>query len=280
VPEIAIASLPFAPASGETVRFTVRSVYFEGQLQLKAFRAEHLHYPVLSADPLVIEPQRGAFVVLTKFGALVFWNCPEQVRTELLQDVVRSSGARLGDEKIEDTLEVQVGQSENTVTFSEVGLRELTLDKLKIISLALAQSVALDQIEQEVDAALAKFEPVVAELRTRGRLQLRQDEVLRAVGFALGVRSAVLANLTLFDKPPETWESEILERLDSQLYDFFDLEERLSAIHEKVGYFSEVNSTVLNLLNHRKSVRLEWIVIILIAIEVVFFVWLELRGKI
>ena len=32
------------------------------------------------------------------------------------------------------------------------------------------------------------------------------------------VRAAVLDNLTLFDDPPETWESESLAHLDSALY--------------------------------------------------------------
>lgn len=277
--EIPIAGLPFVPAAGKVERLTVRAVYFEGQLDLKAFRADHLHFPVLSADPLVIEPQRGAFAVLAKFGSVVFWNCPDTLQSELLREVTGARGAKLGDEKLEDSLDVLVGQSENTVTFNEVGLRELTLDKLKIISLAQAQSVALDLIERDVSVALAKYDPVVIELRDEGRLRLTEKEVLKAVGFAQGVRSAVLANLTLFDKPPETWESEILERLDSQLYDFFDLEERLSAINQKMSYFSEMNQTLMNLLNHRKSVRLEWIVIILIFIEVVFFVWFELLSR-
>jgi required for meiotic nuclear division protein 1 len=276
VPEIVIQGLPFAPPAAQIVRLTVRAVYFEGQLDTKLFRADHLHYPVLAADPLVIEPQRGAFAVLTKFGSLVFWNCPEALQTELLREASVARGANLGAEKLEDTLEVLVGQAVNTVTFNEVGLRELTLDKLKIISLALAQSVALDHVEHEVAIALAKFYPVVSELRDQGRLRLTETEVLKAVGFAQGVRSAVLANLTLFDKPPETWESEILERLDSQLYDFFDLEERLSAINQKMSYFSEMNATLMNLLNHRKSMRLEWIIIFLILIEVVIFVWFEL----
>jgi required for meiotic nuclear division protein 1 len=279
VAEILIDALPFAPTAGKVERVVVRAVYFEGQLDTKTFRADHRHYPVLFADPLVIEPQRGAYVVLTKFGALVFWNCPEPLQSELLKEVTAARGAKLGAEKIEDTLDVFVGQNENTVTFNEVGLRELTLDKLKIISLALAQSVALDHIEHEVAAALGKFDPVVAELRDEGRLRLKEKEVLKAVGFAQGVRSAVLANLTLFDKPPETWESEILERLDGQLYDFFDLEERLSAINQKMSYFSEMNATLMNLLNHRKSVRLEWIVIILIALEVVIFIWFELYPR-
>src|SRR5262245_16354357 len=176
-------------------------------------------------------------------------------------------------EKMDDRLEVLVGADENAVTFNEVTLRQLTLDKMAIISLAVAQSVALDHIEQEVAAALARFEPVVKDLRSTGSLRLAKRDILKAIGFALQVRSAVLANLTLFDKPPQTWESESLERLDNQLYDFFDLEERLSAINQKSTYFTDMSEMLMNLLSQRKNVQLELWVIVLILIEVVVFLW-------
>jgi uncharacterized Rmd1/YagE family protein len=273
VPSLA---LPFSPPPGSPVRLTVSAVYFEGVIDVKRFRADHLHYPVLAADPLVLEPVRGSYVVLSKFGVLVLWNCGPDVKEEILAEVAKQPGAGKPYDNVTDHLDVLVGSAENTVTFSQVGLRELTLDKLKILSLALAQSVALDRIELEVVQALANVEPAVADLKRDGRLRLSQKEVLRAVGFTLEVRAAVLASLTLFDKPPETWESEILERLDSQLYDFFDLEERLAAVKEKVAYLTDINTTLMTVLAHRKDVRLEWTIIILIAVEVVFFLWEKL----
>jgi uncharacterized Rmd1/YagE family protein len=277
VQTLASLTLPYAPTAGQEERLTIRGAYFKGQLDTKEFRTRQQHYPVLAADPLVLEPVRGSFVVMTKFGSLVFWNCKGELEAEILKAARALPGASPGSEKLEDQIEVVIGVAENRVTFDEVAVRRLTLDNLKIISLALAQSLALDRVETEVVEALRTFEPVVSQLSRAGLLLLHEKEVLRAVGFVLEVRQEVLANLTLFDKPPETWESEVLDRLDTQLYDFFDLEERLSAINQKMIYFSEMNSTLLNLLNHRKSVRLEWIIIILILIEVLFFVFVELR---
>jgi uncharacterized Rmd1/YagE family protein len=276
-PATGIDALPFVPSGATPVGLAVRAYYFEGQIDIRGFRAGHPSYSVLAADPLVIEPVRGSFVALTKFGAVVLWNCGDETSAEVIRAVGASSGAGRGEERLDDQLEVLVGQPECKVTFNEVWLRELTLGQLTIISLAFAQSVALDRIEHDVVAALRRFEPVVAGLRSGGKLTVGQNEVLRAVGFALEVRQQVLANLTLFDRPPETWESESLERLDTQLYDFFDLEERLAAIREKVAYFGDVNATLMNLLNHRKSMRLEWTIIILILIEVVLFVLAELK---
>src|SRR4030095_15758292 len=106
-----------------------------------------------------------------------------------------------------------------------------------------------------------------------GRQRASVRQVLKAVGFSLQVRSTLRANLTLFDKPPETWESEMLERLDNQLYDFFDLEERLSAINQKVAYFTDMSSTLTGVLSQRRSWQLEIAIIALILLEVVIFIW-------
>lgn len=250
---------------------------FEGQIDLRAFRAAHPEFGVLSASPLVIELERGRWVVLEKFGAVVFWNpTPEWVRT--LHGHLRTLGAGPAVEGAHDELVVHLGASEDRVGFSEVWLRELNLDSLKIVSLALAQSVALDHFEASVREAMARVQPVMRHLREQGRLSLSAREALKLVGFSFEVRAAVLENLTLFDDPPETWESEALARLDSALFEQFDLEERLSAITQKLAYLSDASARVVEVLSSRKNHNLEWIVIILIAVEIVIFFWKELLG--
>jgi uncharacterized Rmd1/YagE family protein len=67
--------------------------------------------------------------------------------------------------------------------------------------------------------------------------------------------------------------------LVARLYRYFDLDERLGAIKEKVNYLTDLNSTLLNLLSNRKSRNLEWIVIALIALEIVIFVYMELMRR-
>lgn len=253
----------------------VRAIYFEGQIDFKAFRTRYPHYPVLCADPLVIEPELGSHVTLMRFGTVVFWNCAPHVIQTLIAEIQALPGAGHRNEAVEDSAEVHVGKDEDRVTFNEIWLRELTLEKMKVISMALGQSVALERYELEVTAALRKSEPVVDELMRRGRLLHSERDTLRTVGFALSVRAAVLANLTLFDDPPETWESESLAHLDSLLYDHFNLEERLKAINQKLSYLSDLNSNLMDLLNNRKSHRLEWIIIILIFIEVAYAIPFE-----
>ncbi len=219
----------------------------------------------------MLELQKGSFVYLSRFGGVVFWDCPEGLIRQIHEELKSLPGLSQMEEQARDFLRVRVGAAEDAVGFSEVQLRDFTLEKLRIVSLTLAQSVALDHFEAAVSRAMARFQPVVGALSHEGKLLLPHREVLRIVGFAMEVRAAVLDNLTLFDDPPETWESESLAHLDSALYDQFDLDERLGAIKEKLAYLHDTGATFLGLLDTRKNHRLEWIIILLILVEILLF---------
>lgn len=266
---------PLLP-EGEGVDFTLQADYFVGQIDLKGFCAAHPLHPILGTNPLVLEPVKGSFVFLSRFGGVVFWNCSEALIRQIHEELKALPGLNQLEEQARDFLKVKVGAAEDSVGFSEVQLHEFTLEKLGIVSLTLAQSVALDHFEVAVSRAMAQFQPVVKALRLEGKLVLPHREVLRIVGFALEVRAAVLENLTLFDDPPETWESESLAHLDSELYGQFDLAERLGAIRAKLGYLHDAGATFLDLLDTRKSRGLEWTIILLIFVELLVLIGKDL----
>jgi uncharacterized Rmd1/YagE family protein len=266
---------PLLP-QGECIDYTLQADYFVGQIDLKTFCETHPLHPVLGTNPLVLEPVKGSFVFLARFGGVVFWNCPDTLIRQIHEELKSLPGLNQLEEQARDFLKVRVGAAEDSVGFSKVQLHDFTLEKLAIVSLALAQSVALDHFEGAVSRAMARFQPVVKALREDGKLVLPHREVLRIVGFALEVRAAVLNNLTLFDDPPETWESESLAHLDSELYGQFDLAERLGAIREKLGYLHDAGATFLGLLDTRKSRGLEWIIILLIFFELLLLVGKDL----
>lgn len=264
----------------ESPTVDVRAVYFRGLLDLKAFRAAHPHLPALMADPLAIEVVRGQYAVLTKFGSVVFWNCAEAHVAEICAAVAAlpSAGGPGGgrDERIQERMRVRLGAPEPPAAadaFHEVALNGASLDKLKVVSLAIGQSVALEHFELALNEVLREVLPRVEALRTRGKLLGAHGDVLRDVGFVLAVRAQVLANLTLFDQPPEAWDSPAIERLSNLLYDHFDLEERLSAINQKVAFLNDLNTTFLTVLNHRKSLRLEIVVVALFVVDVAVVLW-------
>ena len=59
-----------------------------------------------------------------------------------------------------------------------------------------------------------------------------------------------------------------LESLYARLATEYELRERQAAIERKLQLTSRTVETVLDLLHHRRSLRVEWYIVILIVIEI------------
>jgi uncharacterized Rmd1/YagE family protein len=210
---------------------------------------------------------------------MVAWDAPpERLRALRLAVLALPGTGRLLD-SAEDRLLVYPGSEMDRVGFNEVWLKDLSPEKVRIVSRTLAQSVALDHFEIEVAAAMAKTQPLLAALRGHGRIAAGQGEVLKIVGFAMDVRATVLGGLTLLEDPPETWEDETLDRLHRGLAEQFDLPRRGEAVARKLDYLRDAGQVLTDLLSTRKAHQLEWIVIVLIFIETATFLWKEMISR-
>ncbi|HJZ94589.1 MAG TPA: RMD1 family protein [Gemmataceae bacterium] len=269
-PELDVLGTIVTPVSIETSRLEVRAEYFNSPIDLDLLRARYRPYQVLSADPLVLKLAGNAHVVVLRFGAVVFWDCDGVTRAEVLGEVRRLPDMGPASADVRDEMLVLTGEPDERMSFREIRLKTLSLEHIKIVSEMLGQSVALKHSELSVSRALKNTTPIVHALEARGALIPSAQTIVRTVGFTLSVREAILARLSLFDDPAETWRSERLARLHGLLYDHFDIKKRLSAVQEKVTFLSDLNTMLMNLLQNRTSHRLEWIVILLIVIEVAF----------
>ena len=99
---------PLLP-DGEEREFTLQADYFDGQIDLKAFIAAHPTHPVLGSNPLVLEPWEGSFVFLSRFGGVVFWNCPEGLIREIHDELRTLPALSQLEEQARDFLKVRWG---------------------------------------------------------------------------------------------------------------------------------------------------------------------------
>src|SRR5688572_10072131 len=103
------STLSLQPPTGEIAQILIRAEYFEGQIDIKQFRIAHAHYPAISTNPLVLEPERQRYVCISKFGAVVFWNCNDQIVTEILQAVQNLPSAARRIQDVADEMRINAG---------------------------------------------------------------------------------------------------------------------------------------------------------------------------
>ncbi|MDA0678646.1 MAG: RMD1 family protein, partial [Bacteroidetes bacterium] len=85
----------------------------------------------------------------------------------------------------------------------------------------------------------------------------------------LNVKNQISENLYIFDSPDVTWENESLNRLNIALKQTFDIKDRYRYIYERTAIIKEDLELFKDIMDHRESNRLEWIIILLILVEVI-----------
>ena len=91
--------------------------------------------------------------------------------------------------------------------------------------------------------------------------------LLRHIGRALLDELKMVARAEVTDRPELIWDHPDLKQLYLRLEDEFELQERATILDRKLELISRTVETVLELLQKRRSVRVEWYIVMLIVIE-------------
>jgi uncharacterized Rmd1/YagE family protein len=83
----------------------------------------------------------------------------------------------------------------------------------------------------------------------------------------------MVGRVQMDDKPDLIWERPDLERLYLRLEDEFEIVERYAALERKLELISRTAETVLELLQNRRSLRVEWYIVILIVLEIMLTIY-------
>jgi uncharacterized Rmd1/YagE family protein len=83
------------------------------------------------------------------------------------------------------------------------------------------------------------------------------------------LRTRIAENLLIFETSDLAWSSEQLSRLDNELREQLDMVNRHHGLQYSLNIAKENLDLFREILHHKQSSTLEWIIIILILLEVV-----------
>ena len=93
--------------------------------------------------------------------------------------------------------------------------------------------------------------------------------MLKLLGEALLVQHRVSGRVAVSEKPDVLWDRPDLERLYARLEDEYELSERVDTLNRKLAVIAETATTLADIIDTKRSLRLEIIVVVLIAFEIV-----------
>lgn len=146
-------------------------------------------------------------------------------------------------------------------------------DRLLVIADALAKSTVLAHDERRVAAVFDVIEPFARELAERGRTPRDRKAMLKLIGNALLVQQRVSGRVAVVEKPDALWDKPELERLYARLEDEYELQERVEGLDRKLTVIAETAQALTDMIDTRRSLRLEWAIVVLIVFEIVLTVY-------
>lgn len=250
--------------------FNVEVVYVGESIDLKRAQEGLKQYSFLNRDhPLVLRLLDDQFAVLTKFGAISFWNVGEKLKKQFLTEIAPAVRSIKESYPYKEKTKVFIGAETDRVSFNKIRLSELNTEKIRIVSYVLSQSTALERYENEIEENLTELGAIIENLKFRGRALLRERELLKQIGKVLSVKQVAVTHLSLFDKPEEAWESQELENLYNQLNRNYEMADRFDVLDEKINFLSDNAKMLMDFIAEKRNAFLETVIIIILVIDLI-----------
>lgn len=212
-------------------------------------------------------------VYLYYFGGIVFLNSTAEVIARFLDGIVGYAEHLKSHPQLpfreEYRLEIEAGRA-TCITNDYAVMANDNQAYVDIICFVIAKSVALERIEERVDTVFDEVEVLIANLG-KGTLELPDRDMARLASSILSFKFTSIAHIMVLDKPDITWDDPEADHLYLTMARLFELNQRYQEIKHKSETLLDMTDVFTSLSHARRSARLEWIIIILIAVEIVLY---------
>jgi len=220
------------------------------------------------SDELYLKKSEDKFIYIFQYGMVSFFNHTEKEIQEVVDKIIKATKGPLS-QTLTEKIQVEIRKDERKVDFDRVILPEFDTEAIRMVMLNASQSVALGRYGKITEQLLEETNEHTKYLEEHGKLDIGGNKLKRFIGKVLNIKNQISENLYIFDAPDVTWENEKLNQLNQELKQTFDLKNRYRNVHERTEIIKENLELFKDIMYHRESSRLEWIIIILILVEVV-----------
>jgi uncharacterized Rmd1/YagE family protein len=209
-----------------------------------------------------------------RFGAIVSWNVPQSGLDEIRDTVFhclsgpyRTTIVEWENETMPYAFKSGHSRLQHDMIFLDNNSQELLLEKYAF-SDAMSLSVKLAMWESALDDYVRSVQWVPQTLKLGKTLKISRKEVLQKTGEIIMLRHEINLMPDVLGTPDFYWDRPELEQLYNRMCHHLDVPLRRQIVNEKLDYCSELAELLRTHMGQEHSNRLEWLIIILIAIEV------------
>ena len=223
---------------------------------------------IISNTPLTYRVGAKGFVTLFRYGVAVLTGLTTQQEEEVLASLQpRLIRPVVPPEEEIGLIGIDANQDDQILPGGPISLKTLTPEHLIIIADALSKSVVLARDERDVEGVFELVEPLAQQLADKGATTGGRRAIIKHIGNTLLVQHRVSGRVAVTDKPDVVWDRHDLERLYARMQDEYELKERAEALSRKLGLIAETAEVLTDIIDTKRSLRLEIIIVVLIAVE-------------
>ncbi len=218
-------------------------------------------------DAIIINITEEQQIILFKYGVFICWDIEfENIKffLDFLKDLQINHFKKSIIEEFNYTLE-----DEFKINLDTIYLSDSAIASKIAISQALAQNVKLQQFEEEVQTTIENNSHIPLQLSTSGKIKLTKKEISKKIGELFLVKTKINLHYDLLDTPEFFWEYPQYENQYEKTIKYLDIKSRVEVLNKKVEIIQELLHVLGDEQKHKYSSFLEWIIIILIAFEII-----------
>ncbi len=209
------------------------------------------------------------------YGVVVFWAVDEDERKALLNrlniDGKQNEGCQQEHFRfITNGKEIRINR--DTITLID----DNPLTRLAV-SHAIAQSLKLAEYEWQAQCTIQDHSDLPRALANSGKISISRREIAKIRGRLFSTKSDIILHYGLLDTPEFFWEYPEYETTYNIAARYLEIHQRIDLLSKKLETIHELFEMLADEMKHQHSSFLEWIIIILIAIEIVMFGAQELQ---
>jgi required for meiotic nuclear division protein 1 len=249
--------------------FKVRAMLIGDRIDLRSLEGRER----LALDPVTVAAGASGIAVVFRYGAAVLFDVDAAEEQEFLRQF-RPLVQQPYDRPETETVDVAVDPGvQEGLTGSCLYLSDCAIERLQLVASILSKSTVLSMYESIISRSFDLVEPFARDLERGSRTSRGARELLRYIGTTLISEHKMVGRVEVEDKPEVLWEHPDLERLYWRLEDEFEISERHLALEQKLALVSRTAHTALEVFQDRRSLRVEWYIVILIVLEILLTLW-------
>eukprot|EP00062_Callorhinchus_milii_P009687 gi/632953762/ref/XP_007892600.1/ PREDICTED: required for meiotic nuclear division protein 1 homolog isoform X1 [Callorhinchus milii] len=227
---------------------------------------------------MLAKPDDHGLIFFFREGSVVFWNVEDKTMKNIMRILERHEiqayeVALVHWENEEINYRISEGHSKlhrgQILLNFDLEPNESILEKFAF-SNALSLSVKLAIWEVSLDCFVNSIQSIPEMLKAGKRVKISRSEVMQKIGELFALRHRINLSSDLLMTPDFYWDRENLEQLYDKTCQYLNINRRVKVINEKLQHCTELTDLMRNHLSEKHGLRLEWMIVILITIEVLF----------